>query len=389
MDIVKEKIEQAGALLKEMDLDMWLVFVRETSLQADPVVPLVIGDDATWASFFIYTRDGDALALVGNFDEDVFKRSGRFTEVLTYTQSARQEIVQLLNRFAPSRIALNFSTSDSASDGLTHGMYLLLQDYLAGTSYSERLTSAENFCSRLRSRKTDLEVKRLTVAAEMAHDVWSEIVGQVTVGMSEIEVARMIDARIRDAGGEPSFDTIVNAGDKTNPGHGHPTDAVLEKGDLLHVDFGVICEDFCSDIQRLLYFRRPDEKQLPAELTEAFALVNEIIETSSRLCLPGTKGYEVDSEARRTLTENGFPEYQHALGHQLGRAVHDGGGIIGPRWERYGVTPSIELETGNVFTLELEIMLPGIGCVGLEEDICVTPDGGHFLSPRQLELNVI
>jgi len=388
MDIVREKIIQAGALLEELDLDMWLVFVRETSMQADPVIPLVIGDHATWASFFIYTRSGDALALVGNFDEDIFKKSGRFTEVLSYTQSARKEILRLLDRFDPSNIALNYSTSDCASDGLTHGMYLLLQEYLVDTPYRDRLMSAEKFCSRLRSRKTETEIQRLSVAAEMADDVWKQIVGQIAVGMSEIEVARMIDTRIRDNGGTPSFDTIVNAGDKTNPGHGHPTETILEKGDLLHVDFGIRYEDFCSDIQRLHYFRRPGEKQPPAELTEAFDLVNEIIETSSRCCRPGTKGYEVDREARRMLTDNGFPEYEHALGHQLGRAVHDGGGIIGPRWERYGLTPSVELEESNVFTLELEILLPGIGCVGLEEDICITPRGGRFLSPRQLELNV-
>ncbi len=388
MDIVREKIIQAGALLEELDLDMWLVFARETSLQADPVMPLVVGDDATWASFFAFTRGGDAVALVGNFDEDIFRRSGRFTEVQTYTQAAKQEIAGLLRRFDPSKIALNYSTSDSASDGLTHGMYLLLQEYLADTPYRDRLISAEKFCSRLRSRKTETEIERLSVAAEMANDVWQEIEGKVSIGMSEIEVARMIDARIHDAGGVPSFETIVNAGDKTNPGHGHPTDAVLEKGDLLHVDFGVRYDDFCSDIQRLLYFRRPGEKQPPAELTEAFGLVNGIIETSSRRCLPGTKGYEVDDEARRMLVDNGFPEYQHALGHQLGRAVHDGGGLIGPRWERYGVTPTIELEEGNVFTLELEIILPGIGCVGLEEDIRITKDGGRFLCPRQLELSI-
>jgi Xaa-Pro aminopeptidase len=198
----------------------------------------------------------------------------------------------------------------------------------------------------------------------------------------------MIDSRIRDAGGVPSFETIVNAGNKTNPGHGHPTEARLEKGDLLHVDFGVLHDDYCSDIQRLLYFKRAGEAVAPAELIEAFDLVNEIITRSSEICLPGKKGYEIDTEARRILSDHGFPEYQHALGHQLGRAVHDGGGIIGPRWERYGDTPKIDLEEGNVFTLELEIILPGIGCVGLEEDIVVTSKGGRFLSPRQLELNI-
>jgi Xaa-Pro aminopeptidase len=88
------------------------------------------------------------------------------------------------------------------------------------------------------------------------------------------------------------------------------------------------------------------------------------------------------------LREKGYPEFPHALGHQLGRSVHDGGALIGPRWERYGAVTSIPLEEGNVFTLELEIILPGIGCVGLEEDIVITAAGGRFLGPRQQELIV-
>ncbi|RME25847.1 MAG: M24 family metallopeptidase, partial [Candidatus Zixiibacteriota bacterium] len=93
--------------------------------------------------------------------------------------------------------------------------------------------------------------------------------------------------------------------------------------------------------------------------------------------------------ARQELRDHGYPEYEHALGHQLGRSVHDGGGILGPRWERYGRTPEIELETGNVFTLELEINLPGVGCVGLEEDVHVTGRGAEFLCPRQMELRIV
>ena len=59
------------------------------------------------------------------------------------------------------------------------------------------------------------------------------------------------------------------------------------------------------------------------------------------------------------------------------------------KWERYGTMPSVELEPGSVFTLELEINLPGIGCVGLEEDVLVEEGGAKFLCPRQLELIVV
>ena len=157
---------------------------------------------------------------------------------------------------------------------------------------------------------------------------------------------------------------------------------------MLHVDFGVKHQDYCSDIQRLLYVKRPGESTPPAELLEAFQMVNEIITETATMCRPGAKGFEIDARAREMLEQNGYAVYEHALGHQLGRSVHDGGAIIGPTWERYGLTPTIPLEENNVFTLELEIILPGIGCVGLEEDVKVTENGAVFLSPRQMELAV-
>ena len=388
MDIVKEKIKQAGRLLDELDLDLWLIFARETAVTADPVMPLMVGHEATWQSFFAYTRTGEAYALIGNFDEPDYVRSGRFTEVIPYTEGVRADFRKLLKRLNPGSIAINYSTDNPSADGLTHGLYLKLLEYLAGTPFDSRLVSAAELCTKLRSRKTATEISRLETAAIAAGEIWHDAVPRIKVGMSEIEIGALLDGMIRDHGGEPSFETIVNAGDKTSPGHGTPTDAILEPGDLLHVDFGARIDDYCSDIQRLLYFRRPREDGPPNELVEAFDMVSSIITRASETCVPGIKGYEVDAEARASLVDNGYEVYQHALGHQLGRAVHDGGALLGPQWERYGETTSQEVEEGNAFTLELEIILPGIGCVGLEEDVIVEANGARFMGPRQRELDI-
>jgi Xaa-Pro aminopeptidase len=88
------------------------------------------------------------------------------------------------------------------------------------------------------------------------------------------------------------------------------------------------------------------------------------------------------------VVDSGYEEYLHALGHGLGRACHDGGTLLGPRWERYGATPEGLVEVGNVFTLELGIQTAA-GYVGLEEDVLVTEDGCVFLSPFQRQLMVI
>jgi Xaa-Pro aminopeptidase len=388
MYLIKEKIKQAASILNELDIDLWMVAVRETSLMSDPVLPLVIGEDVVWQSFFIFTRDGETAALVGNFDRDLFARSGRFDEVVTYTQEAGTALRKLVKQFNPQKIAINYSTDNPAADGLTHGMFLMLYRYLADTPYRDRLVSAQNLCSKLRSRKLPAEIDLLSDAAKATCAAWDRAMDKITPGLTEIEIAGIVDNCLVEACGQPSFPTIVNAGDKSDPGHGRPTDAKLEPGDLLHVDFGIRLNDFCSDIQRLIYFRKSAKDKPPQELVEAFDVIKGIIDASADVCRPGIEGWEVDAAARKILVERGYPEYQHALGHQLGRDPHDGGAVLGPKWDRYGTTPMIPLEIGNVFTLELGVRVEGIGYVGLEEDVALEETGVRFLCPRQEKLIV-
>lgn len=389
MDLIKAKIEQAIDILNELDIDLWLIFCRESSMMADPALDLVVGHKVVWQSAFFISRTGETMALVGNFDAADFEKSRRFGTVQPYVEDCGKEIKRVVKKFNPGKLALNYSVNDIAADGLSHGMYLLLLEYLKGTPYPERIVSSEPIISLLRGRKIPQEINLISAAAFMATDCWRESIKQIKTGLTEMEIAGIIDANIRKLGGVNSFDTIVNAGAKTSPGHGHPTGAILEPGDLLHIDFGARVEGFCSDIQRLAYFKRANESKAPAVLTKAFNKIRNIIDETSQLYKPGVKGFTIDAVARKMLTDDGYPEYQHALGHQIGRSVHDGAAIVGPKWKRYGVTPKIPLEENNAFTVELGIELEGIGYVGLEEDLAVTQNGGKFLCPRQTELIVI
>jgi Xaa-Pro dipeptidase len=96
----------------------------------------------------------------------------------------------------------------------------------------------------------------------------------------------------------------------------------------------------------------------------------------------------VDAAARATVVGAGYPEFKHGLGHGLGRAVHDGGTMLGPRWPCYGRNVEAVVEAGNVFTLELGVPT-GAGFVGLEEDVLVTAAGCEFLSSRQRDLMLV
>jgi len=85
----------------------------------------------------------------------------------------------------------------------------------------------------------------------------------------------------------------------------------------------------------------------------------------------------------------GYPEYMHALGHLLGRSAHDGATVLAPRWERYAGINEMPVEAGNVFTLELHVVVPERGVMSLEEDVLVTADGVEYLSTPQRELRII
>ena len=104
---------------------------------------------------------------------------------------------------------------------------------------------------------------------------------------------------------------------------------------------------------------------------------------------PGKTGCEIDTIARDYIVSQGYEEYPHALGHQIGREAQDGGGLLGPKWERYGTLPDIPVEKSQLFTIEPRLTIKDYGIATVEEIVVITDNGCKFLSARQKEIFLV
>ncbi|MCB9136022.1 MAG: aminopeptidase P family protein [Anaerolineales bacterium] len=391
-DLIHEKVTQAIQILKEQNVDLWLTFVRETSAGGDPVLPLIYGHDLTWQSALIITQTGERIAIVGRFEMEAAHRVGAYT-VIGYDEAVSVPLLETLHRLDPQSIAINFSENDVLADGLTLGMSHLLKKYLTGTPYAERLTSAEHIIHALRARKSPAEVDRIRTAIRTTERFYGETFEHLEPGLTEKQVGEFMHGQLAEFALETAWERAscpaVNAGPDSPVGHAGPTELVIQPGQLVHFDFGVKENEYCSDIQRMAYVLAEGETTPPEPVQRGFDTVVRAVQEAVKAMKPGVLGVEIDAIARKVITDAGYPEYKYATGHHLGRLCHDGGGILGPRWERYGDTPNRPLEVGHVYTVEPGLMVPGYGYVGLEEDVLVTENGTVFLSTPQLELILI
>ena len=391
-EIVREKLDQAVEILAEKEIDLWITFVRETSQTGDPCMDLLLGFDLTWESALMISRTGECIAIVGRYDMDNVERVGGYTTVAGYDQSIRELLLEHLARLDPQQVALNFSLSDPASDGLTHGMYLLLSRLLADTEYANRFVSAEGLIGALRGRKSPAEVALIRAAVEETVSIFQRARQWVRPGLTAREIARWFHDAAAEGGMGTSWESdycpVVTPGPDAPLGHAMPGDFATQRGHLLQVDFGVSKDGFVADLQRTWYLLDADagETQAPAEVLAAWKAARAALEAGRAALRPGVQGWQVDQAARETLTQAGYPEYLHAFGHHVGRTAHDGATVLGPHWERYGTLVDGVIEVGNVFAIELGVQVPGRGYIGCEEDVLVTPDGAEYLGEPQTEL---
>ena len=192
----------------------------------------------------------------------------------------------------------------------------------------------EEVISALCGRKTISEIQRNKWAIASTLDIYTLTFPKITPRMTEIEVAEIMQAEVEERGlgyaQAKNNNPAVNSGPDSPVCHNAPTDIKIERGHLLHFDFGVKQNNYCADIQRMVYFCKPGEKSAPEAVQREFITVVQAIQAAFKIIKPGLQGIEVDAANRRVLIGAGCPGYKYATGHQVGRLAHDGGCILGP-----------------------------------------------------------
>jgi len=251
--------------------------------------------------------------------------------------------------------------------------------YADGTALLARFPKLEwvpsdDVVLQLRLCKDAAEIALLREAARITDDAYTHALKHLKLGMSERDLADVIDGYLRQHSEGPSFNTIVGFGPSGAAPHYEPSrDRTLKKGDLVLMDFGSIHKGYMGDMTRMAVMGPADDKQ-----KRVYQQVLEAQEAVLKGLKPGITGNDADALARAVFQKHGvLDKFLHGTGHGIGLAVHEP-----PR-----LKPSLsnKLTPGSVFSVEPGLYEEGWGGIRIEDIVVMTETGPDNLtcSPKR------
>ncbi len=228
---------------------------------------------------------------------------------------------------------------------------------------------------RLRERKDESEVAAIRRAIGMAESALSMTLESLAPGLTETQLAGLLEKALRDAGSEEyPFPSIVASGERSALPHARAGDRRLAAGDFVLIDFGAVADGYCSDITRTVVLGKAT-----AEQREVYDIVREANARAAGSVRAGMKGMDADAVAREYIHARGFGEaFGHSLGHGIGLEVHEA--------PRLAKTADALLPVGAVVTIEPGIYRPGWGGIRIEDDVLLTEQGSIILTGFRRDL---
>jgi Xaa-Pro aminopeptidase len=235
----------------------------------------------------------------------------------------------------------------------------------------------QDLVEKFRIQKHEWELDKIAKSVQLNEKVFQEIFKEIRPGQSEVDVAIKIETAMRLSGAErPSFDTIVAGGPNGAAPHAVPSSRLLQEGEPIVIDMGLILDGYCSDMTRTVVLGTPDKKTI-----ELFRIVRKAQKAGMAAIRAGVLAKDVDKAARQIIEKAGLGDkFGHGLGHGVGVAVHE--------------PPSLnkrsrkKLRQGMVVTVEPGIYIPDWGGIRLENMVEVRADGCRDFNTDTTFLNL-
>jgi len=259
------------------------------------------------------------------------------------------------------------------SGDLVHRDFERLLDEKGGKRWHWRPTL--DLVERLREQKDPDEVADITAAAAVATRAFGRLLPEIRAGMTELEVAGVLEHALREEGSESfPFPSIIASGERSALPHARTSARPLTPGDFVLIDFGAVVAGYCADVTRTVVVGRAD-----AEQREVYEIVRTANATAASQVRAGMTGKAADALARDYIDGRGYgAAFGHSLGHGVGLEVHEA-----PRLSRSAEAP---LVAGAVVTVEPGIYRAGWGGVRIEDDVFLGSTGPTMLTDFTREL---
>ena len=389
--------------MEKASQDLWLVVCREND--NDPlakhvgcenaggtaVILFVKKDSAVTSTIFSPISESTALKELKTFDRvvDVNKSDSAISVAVKY----------LVEDLKATSIAVNSFTDNPQADGLSHTQFVELTTALQSFSKQDvKLVSAENIIYHWLARKLPAEVEIMAKAAAVTSR-WEYEAYQIVIPgkTTDKDVADFLDNKIAEAGlkdaWSPSQNPAVNSG--PDRGHSHPTNRVIQPGDVIQIDFGIkVFDQWVTDVQRFAYVLKPGETSAPADIKYAWKSALQGAKAAFDAMKPGVSGLAVNQAQKDLMKKVGSLPVMWSTGHPVGYVAHDTGPNLGVR-----SASEKALDVGMTFSFDGFYSWPYPSnsakdknltkTISVEEMVVIESTGARFLTPPQSDLILI
>jgi len=255
-------------------------------------------------------------------------------------------------------------------NSLPLGVYWNLEKAFGGFAKAQSITPK---IEKMRVSKSEAELDLMKKAGHIIDEAVMNAFTQAQLGMSELEVQRLVNDEIIRQGATPTFAAVL-FGEKSALPHAGPGSRTLKKGDVILMDCGCSLDGYNTDMTRCGVVGEPTK-----EIESIHSIVLKAEEAAIASITNGMNCGTADGIARRIIEDEGYGDYfTHRLGHGIGLEVHE---------SPYLVRGSTEiLEQGMCFSIEPGIYLEGKFGIRCEDLACIRQNGIETItySPREL-----